>query len=206
MVDRDEQRSPDPTGESDDPVLGRGHGRSERGGDVDPAVSGAVWVGRRFVSSDDRTAYGPLVRPVRRAVANRTVEREDLHGHEGDGHEQTGRHRFFNLLPPIASANGRPEVSARMLCRTTLERYEIRHLGAKFLAGFRETGEIGLLAELLRVLILQGCPELPDRLRVDLAHPRLGHSEHLSDLCQRQALEVVERDHHLLSFGQRVDR
>jgi hypothetical protein len=49
-------------------------------------------------------------------------------------------------------------------------------------------------------------PQLPDGLRVDLAHAGLGDAEDLADLGQGESLEVVERDHDLLALGQRVDR
>src|SRR2546422_7861549 len=49
-------------------------------------------------------------------------------------------------------------------------------------------------------------PELTDRLRMDLAHPRLGDAEDLPDLRQREALEVVEGHDDLLALGQPVDR
>src|SRR5687768_8912051 len=45
-----------------------------------------------------------------------------------------------------------------------------------------------------------------DRLRVQLRHARLGHTEHLADLAQGQLLVVVERDHELLPLREPCDR
>ncbi len=48
-------------------------------------------------------------------------------------------------------------------------------------------------------------PQLEHGLGVDLAHPALGYTEYLTDLGQRQALVVVEREHDLFPIAEAVD-
>jgi hypothetical protein len=55
-------------------------------------------------------------------------------------------------------------------------------------------------------LLSQLRAQLQDGLGVHLTDAALGHTEHLADLGEGQALVVVQRHDDLLAFGQRVDR
>src|SRR3954447_5913862 len=61
-------------------------------------------------------------------------------------------------------------------------------------------------ATLPKVVALEAALEPQHGLRVQLGDARLGDAEDLADLPRRQILVVVERDHELLSLGERADR
>src|SRR5579863_7661020 len=57
----------------------------------------------------------------------------------------------------------------------------------------------------VRGAVVQPSPQLQDRLRVDLAHPALGHAEDLADLRQRETLVVIQREHRPLALTELHD-